>query len=179
MEVRRVVTGQVAGGKSVVVSDEKVAAISVSRLPGIEFLRLWGSDSTPQLPTDGSPPPRLPYFPTASGFRFGLFVVGPDAARLPEGLDIDGFASELQEKVPGLAGVMELGNPGMHTTDTVDFDYIISGEVWLELDDGEQVHLQAGDCVIQNGTRHAWRNRSFKPCVVAVAIVGARRAPAL
>jgi len=67
MQVRRVVTGQVAGGKSIVVSDEEVATVTVSRLPGTEFLRLWGSDSTPQLPTDGSQPPPLPYFPTASG----------------------------------------------------------------------------------------------------------------
>jgi len=74
---------------------------------------------------------------------------------------------------------MEPDNPGMHTTDTVDFDYIISGEVWLELDDGQQVHLQAGDCVIQNGARHAWRNKSSEPCVVAVAIVGARRVSAV
>jgi hypothetical protein len=30
----------------------------------------------------------------------------------------------------------------------------------LELDDGAEVVLKAGDCVIQNGTRHAWHNRS-------------------
>ena len=39
----------------------------------------------------------------------------------------------------------------MHTTDTVDFDVILSGEVHLELDGGVEVRLQAGDCVIQNG----------------------------
>jgi quercetin dioxygenase-like cupin family protein len=54
---------------------------------------------------------------------------------------------------------------------------VLSGEVWLELDDGAEVHLQPGDCVIQNGTRHAWRNRSQQPCVIAVALVGAVRAP--
>jgi len=63
----------------------------------------------------------------------------------------------------------------MHTSDTVDWDLGISGEVWLELDDGKEVLLRAGDCVIQQGTRHAWHNRSSEPCVLAVAIVGARR----
>ena len=63
----------------------------------------------------------------------------------------------------------------MHASDTVDWDLVISGEVWLELDDGKEVLLRAGDCVIQNGTRHAWHNRSSEPCVLAVAIVGARR----
>jgi quercetin dioxygenase-like cupin family protein len=74
-----------------------------------------------------------------------------------------------------LAEVIEPMNPGMHTTDTVDFDVILSGEVYLELDNGAEVLLKAGDCVVQNGTRHAWHNRSSQNCVVAVAIVGAVR----
>ena len=57
----------------------------------------------------------------------------------------------------------------MHTTDTVDFDVVVSGEIWLELDDGAEVKLEAGDCVVQNGTRHSWHNRSSEPCVLAVA----------
>ena len=39
----------------------------------------------------------------------------------------------------------------MHTTSTIDFEYIVSGEVWLELDDGAAVHLRPGDTVVQNG----------------------------
>jgi len=65
--------------------------------------------------------------------------------------------------------------PGMHTTDTVDFDVVLSGEIYLELDDGSEVLLKAGDCVIQNGTRHAWQNRSAKDCISAVALIGADR----
>ena len=66
-------------------------------------------------------------------------------------------------------------NPGMHTTDTVDFDAILSGEVYLELDDGAEVLLKAGDCAVQNGTRHVWHNRSSQNCVIAVTLVGAER----
>ena len=40
----------------------------------------------------------------------------------------------------------------MHTTDTIDFEVVLDGEVWLELDDGVEVHLRAGDTVVQNGT---------------------------
>ena len=50
----------------------------------------------------------------------------------------------------------------MHTTQTVDLDLVLEGEIWLELDDGEEVLLGPGDCVIQNGTRHAWHNRSSR-----------------
>ena len=73
--------------------------------------------------------------------------------------------------------VLELNHHGMHTTDSVDFEVVVFGEVCLELDDGAEVLLKAGDCVIQNGTRHAWRNRSSDKCVIAVTLVGAERKP--
>ena len=49
-------------------------------------------------------------------------------------------------------------------------------EVWLEVDDGNQVHLKQHDVVIQNGTRHAWRNHGDKVCRIAVFLVGAHHA---
>ena len=49
---------------------------------------------------------------------------------------------------------------------------VISGEIWLELDDGE-VHLKPGDCVVQRGSMHAWRNRSDKPCVMSFVLIEA------
>jgi quercetin dioxygenase-like cupin family protein len=51
----------------------------------------------------------------------------------------------------------------------------MSGEVWLELDDGAEVCLRAGDAVIQNGTRHAWHNRSDAVTMILTALVGAHR----
>ena len=81
--------------------------------------------------------------------------------------------AEIQSKLPGMAEVLEPMHPGMHTTDTVDFDVVLSGEVYLELDDGAELLLKTGDCVVQNGTRHAWHNRSSKPCVIAVTLIGA------
>ena len=64
------------------------------------------------------------------------------------------------------------GKPGMHTTDTIDFEVILSGEVWLELDDGEEVHLREGDTFVQNGTRHRWFNRGKVPAKIAVVLIG-------
>ena len=63
----------------------------------------------------------------------------------------------------------------MLTTITIDFEYVISGEVWLELDDGKEVHLRAGDTVVQNGTRHAWRNKGSKPCRLVLCQIGVQR----
>ncbi|GAC1471834.1 MAG: cupin domain-containing protein [Candidatus Dormibacteraceae bacterium] len=176
MRVRRVVTGQTVDGKSVFVSDQQVDPTTVSALPGAEFCRLWGSDDRVSLPADGTAPTAPMYFPPVAGFRFVVVTVGPDRVTMPEDLDVPTAIAELRQKLPGVVEAMQLDNPGMHTTNSVDFGLVLSGEVWLELDAGAEVHLRAGDCVIQNGTRHAWRNKSSVPCVLAFALVGADRA---
>ncbi len=59
----------------------------------------------------------------------------------------------------------------MHSTDTIDYAIVVSGEIWMELDDGAEVHLKQGDVVIHNGTKHAWRARSPEPCVMAFCMI--------
>ena len=170
--MRRVVTGK-QNGKSVVVSDTDVEGIAASLLPGTVFHQMWGSDRLPMAPTDGAEPARDGYFPPPGGYRFAFFTLGPDSATPAADLDLEAALAEFQRKLPGLADVMEPDHPGMHTTATVDLDLVISGEIWLELDDGTEVHLRAGDCVIQNGTRHAWHNRTSEPTVMFAALLGA------
>jgi quercetin dioxygenase-like cupin family protein len=77
--------------------------------------------------------------------------------------------------MPEFASKFELDHPGMHTTDSVDYGIVLEGEVWLELDDGKQVHLKRHDVVVQNGTRHAWRNKTDKPVKMAFVLIGAQR----
>ncbi len=93
-------------------------------------------------------------------------------------LDMDAAISELNEKLPGLGEPLEPDHPGMHTTATIDYEYIVSGRCVLELDNGATRELGPGDTVIQNGTRHAWRNPFNEPCVIVFAIVGAHHANA-
>ena len=45
----------------------------------------------------------------------------------------------------------------------------------LELDEGQKVHLRQGDCVVQNGTRHRWRNPLPEPCLMAFISIGGKR----
>ena len=176
MKVRRVVTGQVDGGKSVFVSDEQVEPVTLGLLPGAEFHLLWGADKTVELPTNGTEPKHEQYFPPVGGFRWGFFTLpAAGGTGLPEGLDIEAALAEMEEKLPGMAGHMEPADPGMHTTHTVDFEVVLSGEVVLELDDGAEVTLKPGDTVVQNGTRHRWSNRGPVPAVLAVGIIGAQR----
>ena len=173
MDFRCVVTGRDKSGKSVVVSNGPVPPVIVAALPGYEFRRIWGNDGTPQLPSDGTPTVQPLYFPPKGGFRFGIFTIPPATSRDPEQVGSASALAEITQRLPGLLDVLEADHPGMHTTNTVDFDVVIAGEVCLELDDGAEVVLKAGDCVIQNGTRHAWQNRSPHDCVVAFALIGA------
>jgi mannose-6-phosphate isomerase-like protein (cupin superfamily) len=175
MKVRRVVTGHTAAGKATVASDSEVDAITLDLMPATEFCRLWGADEAPTLPNAGSPPTAPAYFPPVGGFRFGVFTLAPDSVAAPKDLDVQLALAEVEHKLPGLLAHLEADNPGMHTTDSIDFEYVLSGEVWLELDDGKEVHLRSGDTVVQNGTRHAWRNKGTEPCRLLFCLIGAHR----
>jgi mannose-6-phosphate isomerase-like protein (cupin superfamily) len=60
-----------------------------------------------------------------------------------------------------------LGVPGslrgkLHTTRTVDFTYLVEGQLVLELD-VDSVDLEAGDFVILKAANHAWHNSGTTP----------------
>ena len=176
MRVRRVVTGHDATGKSIFASDEMVEPIEIALAPGLEFHRLWGADSTPHYPDQGALPPHLTYFPPLGGLRFISFTTPPQTNAAPADVpDVERAFAEAEEKLPGLLGHMEPENPGFHRTDTIDMLYVASGQIVLSLDDGAEVTLSAGDTVVQNGTRHAWRNPGTEPAVIVGVIVGAKR----
>jgi mannose-6-phosphate isomerase-like protein (cupin superfamily) len=175
MAIRRVVTGVNAEGTSVFVSDERVEPVAPALLPGTEFHRLWGQDSVPVAPQDGTRPPAHDYFPPAGGYRVGTFTVPPDSGVRLDEIDIPAGFAEIEASLPGLMAYVEPENPGMHTTVTIDFEYVVSGRIVLELDDGATVELGPGDTVVQNGTRHAWRNPFDEPATLVVVLIGATK----
>jgi len=176
MNVRRVVTGHNASGKSVFVSDELVQPS-----PTTGFHRLWGGDTTPEFPDDGSIPNHHSYFPPVGGFRFGMFSLPPASTA---GSDIKGAVgpADLEAEAPGLLRYMDLSDPGMHTTDTIDFEIVLEGTVVLELDDGAEVTLTAGQTFYEGpGDVHTiGRNASqTKPAKFVVFLLKNENAPVL
>ena len=102
-------------------------------------------------------------------------TVPPGEPALPPDLDMAAAMEELERQMPGAMAANEPGTPGMHTTDSLDYVLVVSGEATLELDDGERTVLRAGDVVIQNGTRHAWHNYGTEPCTIVGVAIGADR----
>jgi quercetin dioxygenase-like cupin family protein len=64
--------------------------------------------------------------------------------------------------------------PRVHRTDSIDYAVVIAGEIDMELDDGKEVHLKAGDVLVQRGTIHNWVNRGTRPCVMAFVLIDAK-----
>jgi hypothetical protein len=168
--LRRVVTGHSAEGKAVFASDEQVDPISLSGAATLH--RIWAVDDAPTFPDDGSQPATTDYWPPVGGFRYLLMTIAPAGGpRTAETVD----ASEINRLMPGLTEAMEPDEPGMHTSDTVDLEIVLSGEITLELDAGVMKTMGPGDAIIQNGTRHRWHNLGTEPARVAVILIGANR----
>ena len=163
--MRRVVTGSRPDGTSFVAQDDELPDVS-ARTP---FISIWEADGTLQLPSDGSrPASSAAFFPPPGGFRIILLTLWPGTAApdRSDEADADARAATIA------AGLHVDAADGMHRTDSVDVELVLSGEVDLQLDDG-MVTLRPGDWVVQNGARHAWLNRSDEPCVIAAIFLGA------
>jgi len=167
---RRIVTGHDATGKAIVESDGLAAQVFArpSR-PGVALTNFWISSGTPAEydgPTEtctGS----FSLHPPADGSVFRCVEFLPEDPELYAGLD---GREAFGEMGAGANIVEDARHPFMHRTDTLDYAVILAGEIFMLLDDSD-VHLKAGDVVIQRGTNHAWSNRGTKPCVVMFVLI--------
>jgi mannose-6-phosphate isomerase-like protein (cupin superfamily) len=150
VDVRKVVTGLDAQGHATVTADGPIGqGMTLPDVPGWEITLVGSTPAGLELPR-GSDPPAINAGVGPGATQFHIW-------RLPP---------------------VEVGpNPaGAHTTDTVDYIVILDGGVSMVMADGREVELHRGDCVVQNGTRHEWVNRTGHDCLMAVFMVGGRRA---
>ncbi|MEZ5874177.1 MAG: cupin domain-containing protein [Hyphomicrobiales bacterium] len=175
LRVRVVATGEAGNGDSEVASDKEVAPVETPLLPGALFYSLWGADQAPPLPNDGNEPKFSSWFPPDGGFRYELIVLPPDGTQPPANLDKAAALAETEKVLPGLMQAMDPKHPGMHQTDTIDLIYVTEGACVLVLDGGDEVTLRAGDVLVQNGPRHAWRNPNAEPCGLLTVSIGVKR----
>jgi quercetin dioxygenase-like cupin family protein len=153
LEVRRIVTGHDAAGKAVVATDERLTAVSRGIGAHITGCEIWSTD---RMPVDNSA--------AADAAQRAGFVKRYNYVGTGEGTTI-----RVTEWAPGHARFT-------HRTETVDYAIVLSGEIDLELDTGEVVHLKPGDIVVQRGTIHTWVNRGSVPAVTAFILIDAKPA---
>jgi hypothetical protein len=173
--VRRVVTGH-KNGRSVFVSDGPVPnSHDYEAVPGFQTTQIWSTRALPNLPHDDKDPVAeiSTVLPELHGTQLMIVRFPPDSVMTAADFDAAAAGREFAQHLPGLAECFEPDGSGMHQSRTVDYDIVLDGEIWLELDDGAVRHLKKGDVAIQNGTRHAWRNRGNAPATMAFILIGA------
>lgn len=180
MQIKRVVTAVDESGKSVVQEESVLAPTEPDLFAGYGMWLVWGTEGPIPCPAPtGTEPALKPFFPGPGGTRFGVFSLPPqerDAPPppMPDEETMNRLVADAEEKVPGMLGHFEPDAPGMHTTPTIDYDIVLQGTLTLELDDGVEVELPAGSAIVQNGTRHAWRNYGTETAIMAYVIVDDR-----
>jgi len=170
---RRIVVADREQGRSSIIADGPSPDVRFDPArPGFASARLWVIDHNPakmmletlHLPHTIEPPKngsvcRVVTHPPEANWEG---KVGPkDVAAYFESMGSPG-ASTYSPTAP---------HPYMQKTETLDFCFVLEGEIDLILDTGT-VSLKAMDVVVQRGTSHAWRNRSASPCRMAVASHG-------
>ena len=165
-KVRRVVTGHDKNGKAIILSDGLAPTTNTSPLrPGHYSTDIWRTTGMPipihpdePDPTPG--PRRLMPGPMGTVIRVSDIppetqttrTIDPDHAR-------EIFKSMGSENASTFGAGANKRHPFMHRTESVDYAFVLTNEIFMLLDDSE-VLLKAGDVVIQRGTNHAWSNRS-------------------
>ena len=151
---RRLVTGHDDHGQAVFIEDKICPnAHAIMGLPNFAVTELWKTIEAPVDLRNGyadpaagatslAPPPR--------GTVFRVVEFPPDA-----------------DWVSDITAV-----PAMHRTSSLDYAYVIDGEIVAVLDQSEAL-MRAGDVLIQRGTNHAWVNRSTKACKVLFVLIDA------
>jgi hypothetical protein len=178
MHVRRIVTGHNSEGASIFASSGWAPnAHDYRYIPGMSVAQLWSTPPLPSITSEIQDPTVTAHsvVPMAGGTQLLFVTFPPDAVMQSPEFDPKAAHEENLKCVPGLAECFEPDHPGMHTTSSIDYGIVLDGEIWLELDGGQLQHLQRHDVVVQNGTRHAWRNKSDRPTLMAFVLIGARR----
>lgn len=178
MTIRRIVTGHAPSGKSVFVSDsEATRTTAFKHVPGFVTTLAWETLPGARVPVQSgdSALAATSWVPAPGGSNLMFITFPPDSVMGSPDFDPAAAGGEYMTVLPGLAEKFEMDNPGMHCTDTIDYAVLLEGEIHLELDEGASRQLAPKDVVIQNGTRHAWRNKSDKPATMLFVLVGALR----
>ena len=179
MKVRRVVVSSDANGHGVVLSDGPAPrSMAFKSYPGYSTSLLWCSQPEPVVGTAvpvRDTTPNAEFVPGPGGTCLMFVTFPPDSVMSRADFDPALFGAECAANLPGLAETFEPESPGMHTTESIDYDVVLDGEITLDLGQGREVTLGRNDVCVQHGARHAWRNKSERPATMLFMLLGATR----
>jgi hypothetical protein len=172
--VRRIVTGHDSDGKAVVISDGAPPRVVDVSGRGTRFHEVWRTTETPARIERARAEPldeALTLPPPKNGVRIRVVDFPPET---PDLLNVEPAMAKTLFAQIGAEHAATAGegapHPFMHRTETVDYGIVLEGEITLVLDKGETL-CRAGDIIVQNGTNHAWANRSGKPARMAFVLI--------
>ncbi|TMH79273.1 MAG: cupin domain-containing protein [Betaproteobacteria bacterium] len=168
-QTRRVVTGHDAGGRAVVLIDGAAPNAKLRKATGLVSTLLWVTEESP-ADNSGSADAAERDIGVAPPPRGSIFRV----VDFPPAADFGAVDSAAMLREMGIeAGAGSARHANMHRTKSVDYAVVISGEIDMLLDDSE-VHLKAGDVLVQRGTNHGWVNRGWENCRIAFVLIDAK-----
>ena len=168
--MKRVVTGHDAQGRAIVLLQDRPPAAVLEKAGGLRLTELWTTNAMPAAFSNEDRARRERRIePDANGTVFRVIEYPPDAQRLKSLHPEEHFASMGAQA----ADAKSRRHPGMHKTKTLDYAVVLSGEIYAVLDE-EEVLLKAGDVLVQQGTNHAWSNRTERPAVIAFVLIDAK-----
>jgi len=174
--IRRIVAGNDSRGIAVALSDGPSPDVRLDPArPGFASTRLWVQDSTPARAKGLRETLHLPHTlePPLNGSVYRVVEFPPEASYIGKisPAEVRSYFEAMGS--PGASTVSAgAAHPYMQRTASLDFCFILEGEITLVLD-AEEIHLKEGDAVIQRGTNHAWSNRLDRPCLVVMSQHGA------
>jgi mannose-6-phosphate isomerase-like protein (cupin superfamily) len=168
-DIRRVVTTVDQNGKAVVLFDGANPHKVVRPNRSVTSRLVWVTDQTPAdiSGTADRAATNIGIAPPHNGSVFRIIDIPPTPPEI-ETLETDYLHKQIGDHAPRKG--LPPRHPLMHRTLTIDYAIIMQGEIDMLLDDGE-VHLKAGDVLIQQGTNHAWVNRGTEPCRIAFILI--------
>jgi mannose-6-phosphate isomerase-like protein (cupin superfamily) len=171
-DIRRVVTTVDAAGTAVVLFDGANPHKIVRPNRSVTSRLVWVTDETPadMSGTKDCAAATVGIAPPAGGSIFRIIDIPPTPPEVDK-LDPDYLHRQIGDHAPTRGRPPR--HPLMHRTRTIDYAIVMAGEIDMLLDETE-IHLKAGDVLIQQGTNHAWVNRGSEPCRIAFVLIDAR-----
>jgi quercetin dioxygenase-like cupin family protein len=148
--MRRIVTGHALPGVSTILADERIAGTPIGHAGEPVSKAVTYAWSTIGMPCPVAigpiePPEVTTFVPSANGSTAGFLDFAPGATSI------------------------------MHRTETLDYIFLIHGELELEMSDGSITAIRPGMVVIQRGAAHRWTNRRSFPARLAFVALDAKK----